>query len=181
MAWVEKDRNDHPISSSCYVQGRQPADQAAQSHVQPGLECLQGWGIHSLLGQPVQCVTTLWVKRCKSNFWCDSGWAWSRSSCRGGFARVYSWPPRKKAAFKGAAAAGLSISSPRMAVPGGKHGFSKLSCAINRWPVQTLINEMCRHRKGSAILGSQSSRMRKALTGSLGAPHLLESSSACQQ
>ena len=45
-----------------YVQGRQPADQAAQSHIQPGLECLQGWGIHSLLGQPVQCVTTLWVK-----------------------------------------------------------------------------------------------------------------------
>jgi len=44
------------------VQGRQPAAQAAQSHIQPGLECLQGWGIHSLLGQPVQCVTTLWVK-----------------------------------------------------------------------------------------------------------------------
>jgi len=29
----------------CYVQSRQPADQAAQSHIQPGLECL--------LGQPV--------------------------------------------------------------------------------------------------------------------------------
>ena len=26
------------------MQGRQPADQAAQSHIQPGLECLQGWG-----------------------------------------------------------------------------------------------------------------------------------------
>jgi len=37
----------------CYVRGCQPADQAAQSHIQPGLECLQGWGIHSLLGQPV--------------------------------------------------------------------------------------------------------------------------------
>ena len=37
----------------CYVQGRQPPDQAAQSHIQPGLECLQRWGIHSLLGQPV--------------------------------------------------------------------------------------------------------------------------------
>jgi len=46
----------------CYVQGRQPAAQAAQSHIQPGLECLQGWGTHSLFGQPVQCVTTLWVK-----------------------------------------------------------------------------------------------------------------------
>ena len=37
----------------CYVQGCQPLDRAAQSHIQPGLECLQGWGIHSLLGQPV--------------------------------------------------------------------------------------------------------------------------------
>ena len=46
----------------CYVQGHQPADQAAQSHIQPGLQCLQGWGIHSLLGQPVQCVITLWVE-----------------------------------------------------------------------------------------------------------------------
>jgi len=44
------------------VQGHQPAAQAAQSHIQPGLECLQGWGIHSLLGQPVQCVSTLCVK-----------------------------------------------------------------------------------------------------------------------
>ena len=30
----------------CYVQGHQLLDQAAQSHTQPGLECLQGWGIH---------------------------------------------------------------------------------------------------------------------------------------
>ena len=37
----------------CYVQGRQPLDQVAQSHIQPGHECLQGWGIHSFLGQPV--------------------------------------------------------------------------------------------------------------------------------
>ena len=37
----------------CYVQCCQPPDQAAQSHIQPGLECLQGWGIHNLLGQPV--------------------------------------------------------------------------------------------------------------------------------
>jgi len=33
--------------------GCQPADQAAQSHIQPGLECLQGWDIHNLLGQTV--------------------------------------------------------------------------------------------------------------------------------
>ena len=62
MAWVEKDHSAHPVPTPCYVQGRQPAAQAAQSHIQPGLECLQGWGIHSLLGQPVQCVTTLWGK-----------------------------------------------------------------------------------------------------------------------
>jgi len=50
MAWAEKDHNAHLIPT--YVQGRQPAAQAAQSHNQPGLECLQGWGIHSLLEQP---------------------------------------------------------------------------------------------------------------------------------
>ena len=54
MAWVEKDHSAHPVPTPCYVQGRQPAAQAAQSHIQPGLECLQGWGIHSLLGHTVQ-------------------------------------------------------------------------------------------------------------------------------
>jgi len=62
MAWVAKEHSAHPAPTPCYVQGRQPAAHAAQSHIQPGLECLQGWGIHSLLGQPVQCVTTLWGK-----------------------------------------------------------------------------------------------------------------------
>jgi len=60
--WVEKEHNAHAVPTPCYVQGHQPADQAAQSHIQPGLECLQGWGTHSLLGQPVQCITTLWGK-----------------------------------------------------------------------------------------------------------------------
>jgi len=32
----------------CHGQGHQPPDQAAQSHIQPGLECLWVWGIHSL-------------------------------------------------------------------------------------------------------------------------------------
>ena len=50
MAWVEKDHNDHLVPTPCYVQSREPADQAAQSHIQPGLDCLQEWGIHSLLG-----------------------------------------------------------------------------------------------------------------------------------
>jgi len=36
MAWVEKAHNAHPVPTPCYVQGRQPADQAAQSHIQPG-------------------------------------------------------------------------------------------------------------------------------------------------
>ena len=53
MAWVERDLNDHLISTPCYVQGHQPPEQAAQSHIQPGLECLQGWGIHNLLGESV--------------------------------------------------------------------------------------------------------------------------------
>ena len=35
------------------MQGCQPPGQAAQSHIQPGLECLQRWGINNLLGQPV--------------------------------------------------------------------------------------------------------------------------------
>jgi len=53
MAWAEKDHSAHLVPTPCYVQGRQPPHQAAQSHIQPGLECLQGWGIHNLLGQPV--------------------------------------------------------------------------------------------------------------------------------
>jgi len=44
------------------VEGRPPAAEAGQSHIEPALESVQGWGIHSLLGQPVQCVTTLRVK-----------------------------------------------------------------------------------------------------------------------
>jgi len=63
MAWVEKDHSAHVVPPPCCVLGCQPAAQAAQSHIQPGLECLQGWGIHSLLGQPVQCLTTFYVKK----------------------------------------------------------------------------------------------------------------------
>jgi len=35
------------LQPPCYVQGHQPADQAAQSHIYLGLECLQGWDIHN--------------------------------------------------------------------------------------------------------------------------------------
>jgi len=37
-------------------------DQAAQGPIQPGLEHLQGWGIHSLSGSPFQHLSTLIVK-----------------------------------------------------------------------------------------------------------------------
>jgi len=42
MAWVEKDIKDYLVSNPCCGQGHQPLDQAVQSHIQPGLECLQG-------------------------------------------------------------------------------------------------------------------------------------------
>jgi len=61
MAWVEKDHSAHLFSTPCYVQSHQPADQAAQSHIQPGLECLHGWGSHNLLGQSVLVHHTLCV------------------------------------------------------------------------------------------------------------------------
>jgi len=64
MAWVEKDYNDYLVATPCYVQGHQPPDQAAQSHIQPGLECLQGWGIHNLLGQPVPVCHHLLCANC---------------------------------------------------------------------------------------------------------------------
>jgi len=38
------------------VQGHQPPDQAVQSHIQPGLECLQGWGIHKTVHLEYNCV-----------------------------------------------------------------------------------------------------------------------------
>ena len=66
MAWIAKVLKHHPVPTHCYVQGCQPADQAAQSRIQPGLECLQGWGIHSLLGQPVQCITVLLILLCSA-------------------------------------------------------------------------------------------------------------------
>ena len=42
----QKEPQRSSVPTPCYVQ---PA-QAAQSHIQPGLECLQGWGIHTSLG-----------------------------------------------------------------------------------------------------------------------------------
>jgi len=54
MAWVEKVLKDHLVSTPLLCAGSPTTrSRAAQSHIQPGLECLQGWGIHNLLGQPV--------------------------------------------------------------------------------------------------------------------------------
>ena len=45
------------------AQGRQPVDRAAQSHTQPGLQCLQGdEASPASLGSRFQCVTPLGVK-----------------------------------------------------------------------------------------------------------------------
>ena len=66
MAWVGRDLKDHETSNPHHRQGHQPLhlilDQAAQGSIQPGLEHLQGWGIHSLSGQLFQHLTTLIVK-----------------------------------------------------------------------------------------------------------------------
>ena len=39
-----------------------PPGQAARGPFQPGCGHLQGWGIHSFLGNLLQCLTTHWVK-----------------------------------------------------------------------------------------------------------------------
>jgi len=43
----------HLVQPPCNKQGHLLLDQAAQSPIQPNLECFQGWGIHHLSGQPV--------------------------------------------------------------------------------------------------------------------------------
>jgi len=54
IEWPRSKRTSKIIEfqSPCWGQSRQPADQAAQSHIQPGLECLQG--IHSLSEQSLE-------------------------------------------------------------------------------------------------------------------------------
>jgi len=37
MVWFEKDLTDYTVPTPCCVQDCQPADQAAQSHIQPGM------------------------------------------------------------------------------------------------------------------------------------------------
>jgi len=56
MAWVGRDLKDHEAPTPLRRQGCQPPyvilDQTAQGPIQPGLEYLQGQGIHNLSGQP---------------------------------------------------------------------------------------------------------------------------------
>jgi len=53
MAWVEKDHNDHLVSAPLLCAESPTIRSGCQSHIQPGLVCIQGWSIHNLLGQPV--------------------------------------------------------------------------------------------------------------------------------
>ena len=50
MLWVGMDLKAHPAPSPCREQCH-PTAQAAQGPIQPGLECLRGWGTHSFSGQ----------------------------------------------------------------------------------------------------------------------------------
>jgi len=43
----------HPALLPCNEQGHLQLDRVAQSPVQPGFECFQGWGFHYLSGQSV--------------------------------------------------------------------------------------------------------------------------------
>ena len=52
MFWVGRDFERSSSPNPCSEQGHLQLDQVAQSPVQPGLECFQVWGLHSLSGQP---------------------------------------------------------------------------------------------------------------------------------
>ena len=57
MVWVGRDLRDHLVPIPCHRQDCHPLNQAPaqapQGPIQPGLECLLGWGNHSFSGQPV--------------------------------------------------------------------------------------------------------------------------------
>jgi len=54
----------HLSQPPCSEQGHLQLDQAAQSPVQPGLECFQGWGLLYLSGQPVPVFHHPHGKKC---------------------------------------------------------------------------------------------------------------------
>ena len=49
MAGVEKDLKDHLVSIPLPWTGSPTTKPGCQSHIQPGFECLQGWGTHNAL------------------------------------------------------------------------------------------------------------------------------------
>jgi len=53
MAQVGRNLKDHLVPPLLPWAGTPPLDQAAESPIHPGLEHLQGWGIHSFSGQPM--------------------------------------------------------------------------------------------------------------------------------
>ena len=50
---LEGTLKSHLVQLPCNEQGHLQLHQVAQSPIQPDIECLQGWGIHHLSGQPV--------------------------------------------------------------------------------------------------------------------------------
>jgi len=57
IEWLQlgRDLKAHMVPTPCCRQGYHPPARAVQGPIQPGLEHLQGWGIHSFSGQP--CAT----------------------------------------------------------------------------------------------------------------------------
>ena len=64
VAWVAENQKGHLVPTPCYVQGRQPPDQAAQSHRLPSLalNASKDGASTISLDNLFQCITTLWVK-----------------------------------------------------------------------------------------------------------------------
>ena len=58
IEWPEKDLKDHLVQTPC---NELTLDQAAQSHIQSGLEFLRGWGIHNLSRQRRNTFMKFWV------------------------------------------------------------------------------------------------------------------------
>jgi len=48
MVCVRRDINTHSVATHCHGQGCPQTAQVAQDPIQPDLEHLQGWGVHSL-------------------------------------------------------------------------------------------------------------------------------------
>jgi len=145
IAWSEKDLKHHLVSNPCHGQGRQPLDQAAQSHIQPGLECLQGRDINKLLGQHIPVlhhdhsliilVALLWTRSKSSEsflYWRPQAWIqyskWSLTS-RGGQSP---WLSMLQAHTAGSCPASCP-PGPRSPPPQGCSQRVLLPVCINAW------------------------------------------------